>query len=215
MKTSLKVLVILVSLFLIGINGTASASVFPVGLNFSNVSGDTGITYATVYGSFLNSTTFEFDVVAADGYKMRDFYFNTDIAGLTDDDITVILATGAANPSDYTADVNYDKIAADGFGKFDISVDKKGQHDITELKFDINLDGLGAATENNFFLLSDGNAGNGNGHFAVQILPPNCDDTFFARDGGTTKVPEPGTLVLLGSGLLGLGLLGRKKFRRQ
>jgi len=29
----------------------------------------------------------------------------------------------------------------------------------------------------------------------------------------TTFVPEPGTLILLGTGLLGLGILGRKKFR--
>ncbi len=31
---------------------------------------------------------------------------------------------------------------------------------------------------------------------------------------GSTKVPEPGMLVLLGSGILGLGLFGRKKFRK-
>ena len=32
--------------------------------------------------------------------------------------------------------------------------------------------------------------------------------------GPTTSVPEPSTLLLLGAGLIGLGILGRRKFRR-
>jgi len=34
-------------------------------------------------------------------------------------------------------------------------------------------------------------------------------------EGGSTPVPEPATLLLLGSGLIGFGIFGRKRFRRK
>ncbi len=43
------------------------------------------------------------------------------------------------------------------------------------------------------------------------------DPSFFWLDDvsvTSTRVPEPGMLVLLGSGLLGLGFLGRKRFKK-
>ncbi len=208
MKLKICTITMLICLFVVV--GAAWAVPFPVDLNYSNTAGDTGITYATVYGTIINTTTFQFDVKVSDGFLMRNFYFNTDIIGLTASNISLI------TPIDYTATVNYDSLVADGFGKFDISVDTTGQHDVTELIFSITGLAAGTWTGADFYLMSFTNSGNppGNGyaHFAAQIAPTGSGvTTFFARDGGTPKVPEPNTMLLLGSGLLGLALYRKRK----
>ena len=51
----------------------------------------------------------------------------------------------------------------------------------------------------------------------IFVTGTSCDDacvTGFAGDGGLAPVPEPATLLLLGSSLLGLGFTGRKKLFR-
>lgn len=51
----------------------------------------------------------------------------------------------------------------------------------------------------------------------IFVTAASCDDacvTGFAGDGGLAPVPEPATLVLLGTSLLGLGFTGRKKLFR-
>jgi hypothetical protein len=51
----------------------------------------------------------------------------------------------------------------------------------------------------------------------IFVTATNCEDacvTGFAGDGGLAPVPEPATLLLLGSSLLGLGFAGRKKLFR-
>jgi hypothetical protein len=215
MKLKAFIISICMCLFVVG---SAWAVPFPVDLNYSSIAGNTGITYATVYGTVIDATTFQFDIIVSDDFLMKNFYFNTDLPGVDASDITNIMAYYDGLPDfAYTAS---DIKQADGFGNFDIAVEKRGKHNVTELKFDVTVTGLtaGTWTADDFYLLSTGTAEHGNGHFAAQIWDkindPTGAKTFFARDSGTPKVPEPNTMILLGSGLLGLAFYGRRKFRK-
>ena len=48
----------------------------------------------------------------------------------------------------------------------------------------------------------------------VQGIAPQGGSDSYVNGGGSTPVPEPGTMMLLGSGLVGLAGWGRKKFRK-
>ena len=50
---------------------------------------------------------------------------------------------------------------------------------------------------------------------SIDLSNDGPENFFFAKISGVTPVPEPGTLLLLGFGLIGLARLGRRKFRDQ
>ena len=58
---------------------------------------------------------------------------------------------------------------------------------------------------------------NANGaHFGVHIAPTNGNPTGFAADTGqNTETPEPASMLLLGTGLLGTAAGLRKRFRKK
>jgi len=66
-----------------------------------------------------------------------------------------------------------------------------------------------------FFAAADVANPGGELHFNSSIDDPNTDtDPFSPKTSSASPIPEPSSLLLISSGLLGLGLFGRARFRR-
>jgi hypothetical protein len=164
-----------------------------------------------------------------DGYQFDNFGFNA-----TDSSIGFASASGAID----TTDPKYGLAGPNnlnGYGSFMYVFDTGVNGGSTGsacvsggagCQFTINLTGTGAPlTASTFEVLSTGGAGDGTAEFAGHIAGSTC--TGFVGGGdvtgesntngtggscGSTSTPEPRTLTLLGSGLLGLLIVG---FRRR
>jgi len=159
-----------------------------------NVSGGTASFEVDAFESVLNTG-------GGTNFGIDKFYFNT----TQDTSLFTFSLAGGWTDNDVKN--------ADGFGRFMIEV--KGHPRQGPLKFQITGVPL-AATDDDFFILSTGMAGNGPGHFAMHVRgfdPALKDQTSaFFRDG--PSIPDPCTVFLLGSACL-IGLVRfRKKFNK-
>ena len=99
----------------------------------------------------------------------------------------------------------------DGFGNFDVTLSCCNPASaVTSFSFTVSRTG-GFSSASQLF------EANANGaHFAIHIAPTNGNPTGFAADGGqNTETPEPASMLLLGTGLLGTAAGLRKRFKKK
>lgn len=112
-----------------------------------------------------------------------------------------------ALPPGFTANLGGGQM--DGFGPFDITLSCcNPANAVTSFSFTVSRTG-GFSSASDLFEANSAGA-----HFAIHIAPTNGNPTGFAADSGVSnEVPEPASMILLGTGLATLAAGLRKRFK--
>jgi hypothetical protein len=156
----------------------------------------------TFSGDELISGDVDIDVeLSNSGWKLLEFGFNTDVPN------GVYALTGDST----SLDVNFDGVKPDGYPYFfDFAVPATGNlGDVYTFSGTLNnstfffyVDDIALATDTGGLLFAYAHIGSLDGGESIWV------------GTGTPSVPEPSTLLLLGSGLVGMAGFGRKKFKK-
>lgn len=206
-----------------GIATTAHAASVSYYLNQSNENAalPDGNNYAvvTIDDNTAGSITFTVAALPAltglaplSNFGIQEFAFNVSAANAIADSGTVVGQWTL--PAGWDGNVPTPPNNEDGFGAFEVAVAGTGSTRQDPLVFSLNGTGL---TIGDFAELSTGNPAQGGVFFAAHIAgftapdtPSNVTSAWF---GGSTPVPVPAAVWLLGSALAGMGVIGRRRMR--
>ena len=170
----------------------------------------------TVTLTFQDHGRIDTDTGLLDDEYVGNWYFNFD-PSLNPDYLLFEYDSynSTIEPDQISTGVN--EFKADGDGSYDIrfefpksSANRFGVDDIAV--FNITYNDM--ITADSFYHLSEEGGGNDTWYAAAHVQSIGQDDQYsgwIAPSGGTAPIPEPATMLLLGTGLIGLAGIGRKK----
>ena len=149
-----------------------------------------------------NSVDIEVDLIGGGDLKALSFYLNYDDAAFENDPFTIL-------PS-VSVDENDQQANGYTLGFFDLKIPATGNLGFEPFTGTLSLAGVNLDPEDFNFLDSGGNL-----FAAVHIgsIGENDDSLWVGAGNGTPPIPEPGTILLLGGGLLGLALYGKRRMK--